>query len=64
MSCLLALLIYAIWVGICWLGACGIYYMIALCFGWVFSWQIATGFWLLWLVLCSIFRDTHSSSKK
>lgn len=36
---------------------CGIVYLITLCFGWTFSWLIATGIWLLMVLLKSIFND-------
>lgn len=34
-----------------WLLTCGIVYLITLCFGWGFSWAIATGIWLILLLI-------------
>lgn len=32
--------------GLSWLLTCGLIKLITLCFGWKFSWAIATGIWL------------------
>lgn len=32
--------------GITWISTCGVVYLITLCFGWDFSWLMATGVWL------------------
>ena len=32
--------------GISWIVTCGIIKLITMCFGWKFSWAIATGIWL------------------
>ena len=47
-------------IGICsisWIITCGIVYLITLCFGWSFSWGIATGVWLILIILKSIFKS-------
>ena len=41
--------------GLSWLLCCGIFKLITLCFGWTFSWHIATGIWIIWFVLLEIF---------
>lgn len=41
---------------ISWIATCGIIALICLCFGWTFNWLIATGVWLVILLLRSIFR--------
>lgn len=38
-----------------WLLTCGIIFLICLCFGWTFSFAIATGIWLILCLLGSIF---------
>jgi hypothetical protein len=43
---LIALIIILI-IGFSWLTTCGIIYLISLCFGFTFSWGIATGIWLI-----------------
>lgn len=50
----LTVLIYAI----SWIIFCGIYAAIAACFGWQFSWGIATGLWLIWVLLKGLFHVT------
>ena len=44
-------LIVAVCYAISWIATCGIIKLITLCFGWTFSWAIATG---IWLILCLI----------
>lgn len=38
-----------------WIFVCGIVKVITLCFGWTFSWGIATGIWLIVLLLQILF---------
>ena len=38
-----------------WIVTCGVIKLITLCFGWTFSWAIATGVWLVLCILKSIF---------
>lgn len=45
-----------------WIVICGIVKLITLCFGWTFSWPIATGIWLVMILLRMVF--VHSSSSK
>lgn len=40
---------------ISWLATCGIIKLITLCFGWTFSWVIATGIWLILFLLKNCF---------
>ena len=44
--------------GISWIVTCGIIKLITMCFGWKFSWAIATGIWLIICSLKSIFSVT------
>ena len=46
-----------------WIVTCGIIYLITLCFGWTFSWAIATGVWLIMLIAKSVFSN-HTTVKK
>lgn len=48
---------------ISWAATCGIIYLITLCFGLAFSWPIATGIWLILLLLKAEFNDNHKSKK-
>jgi hypothetical protein len=46
--------------GFSWIATCGIIKLITICFGWTFKWSIATGIWLISLLLSSIFKS-HSN---
>ena len=41
-----------------WIITVGIIKLITMCFGWTFSWGIATGVWLIIIILKSIFNIT------
>ena len=45
-----------------WICTCGLIKLITLCFGWAFSWAIATGIWLVMILLKSIF--SHNTTVK
>jgi hypothetical protein len=45
-------------VGLGWITTCGIIKLITLCFGWKFSWAMATGIWLIIYLLKTIFNVT------
>lgn len=42
---------FLIVLGFSWIATCGIIKLITLCFGLTFSWPIATGIWLVLLIL-------------
>lgn len=46
-----------------WIVTCGIVKLITLCFGWYFSWPIATGIWLIIILISSVFTQSSSSKK-
>lgn len=43
--------------GISWIATCGIIKLITICFGWTFKWSIATGIWLIGLLLSSVCKS-------
>ena len=49
------ILIYLLIYALSWIVTCGIVKLITLCFGWTFSWAIATGVWVAALFLKWIF---------
>ena len=53
---LLVVLFHAFVLGISWIATCGLIKLITMCFGWTFSWPIATGVWLIWLAFNTIFK--------
>lgn len=52
----LDILLFLVIAALNWLLTCGIIYLITLCFGWSFSLAIATG---IWLVLVLIGKRVH-----
>lgn len=52
---MLAILIFLAALILSWLLTCGIIFLICLCFGWSYSSAIATGIWLIILLLKGIF---------
>ena len=55
MILLYALMLMAI-LAFSWIITCGIVYLVFCCFSLVFSWPVATGIWLILLILGSVFR--------
>lgn len=53
---ILGILVIALIFGASWLMTCGLVKLITLCFGWTFTWPIATGVWLILIVLSSTFK--------
>ena len=47
----LDILLFLVTAALNWLFTCGIIYLITLCFGWSFSLAIATGIWLILVLI-------------
>ena len=60
MGCILAVLFIIFVYALSWIVTCGLIKLITFCFGWAFSWAIATGIWLVILILKTIFYDGSS----
>ena len=60
MGCILAILFIIFAYALSWIATCGLIKLITLCFGWAFSWAIATGIWLVMVLLKSIFYNGSS----
>lgn len=58
-----AAIIIALAYGFSWLVTCGIIKLITLCFGLTFNWPMATGIWLVILILQSIFKPVINNKK-
>lgn len=56
LGCLAIMIILTVLFGISWIATCGIVYLITLCFDLVFSWSVATGVWLIMILLSTIFN--------
>lgn len=46
-----------------WIVVCGIIKLITICFGLAFSWAIATGIWLIYILLKSLFSHNVTVKK-
>lgn len=47
--------------GFSWIATCGIVKLITMCFGFTFSWKVATGIWLIICLVSSIFPSNHNN---
>lgn len=56
MTTLISFVVLVIIYGISWIFTCGIIKLITMCFGLSFTWAMATGIWLIILILKSIFH--------
>lgn len=54
----------AIIFGFSWAITCGILWLAAWCFGLVFDLKIATGVWLIFLLIKNLFKSISSSNKE
>ena len=57
MGCIITLLLAVAICSLSWLFTCGIIKLICICFGLTFSWAIATGVWLVMILLRSVFGN-------
>ena len=60
MGCFLAALFIIFAYALSWIVTCSLIKLITLCFGWAFSWAIATGIWIVLVILKSIFCNGSS----
>lgn len=59
----LAALVLAAAYGISWICTCGVIKLITMCFGWTFSWGVATGIWLIMCLARTVFRQSTTVKK-
>lgn len=45
------LFVVAFFYGLSWITTCGVIKLVTMCFGWTFSWPIATGVWLILVII-------------
>lgn len=57
---ILAVLFIIFCYALSWIVTCGLTKLVTLCFGWAFSWAIATGIWLVMVLLKGIFCNGSS----
>lgn len=64
MTAILIALLFVVIYAISWICTCGIIKFITMCFGLTFSWAIATGIWLVILLLKGIFNVTVKNESR
>jgi hypothetical protein len=64
MSGLMVIVAIVMCFGFSWIVTCGIIKLITLCFGLVFTWKIATGIWLVLLLISSVFKSVIKVNKE
>lgn len=58
---LAVVLVFLALCAVSWGITCGVIKLVTLCFGWTFTWKMATGIWLIMFLVRSVF--THASGK-
>lgn len=58
-----AILIWAAVMALSWVCTCGVIKLITFCFGWTFSWKIATGIWLIMCLARTVFKNSTTIKK-
>ena len=55
---LAVVLLYLVLCAISWGVTCGVIKLVTLCFGWEFTWKMATGIWLIMYLVRCVFHRT------
>lgn len=63
-GCLTAILIYIFACALSWIVTCGVFKLITLCFGWEYTWGIATGIWLIMYLAKQVFSSGEVKTRK
>lgn len=61
LGCMLAVLVCILAFGVSWICTCGIVWLVAKCFGFTFSWGIATGVWIIAIFISGLFNGKKGS---
>ena len=56
LACLVILGIFALILGLSWFVTCALVYLVCLCFSWTFDILIATGIWIILIILGMLFN--------
>lgn len=60
---ILSVLVFVALGGISWICTCGVIKLITMCFGWTFSWGMATGIWLIMCLARTVFLSNTTVKK-
>ena len=55
-GCLMYVLLAILVLVVDWIVSLGLVWLISWCFGWSFSWKVATGVWMVVLLLHGVFK--------
>lgn len=55
-GCLMCVLLVILVLVVNWIVSLGLVWLISWCFGWSFSWKVATGVWMVVLLLHGVFK--------
>jgi hypothetical protein len=55
-GCLMCVLLVILVLVVDWIVSLGLVWLISWCFGWSFSWKVATGVWMVVLLLHGVFK--------
>lgn len=55
-GCLTAVVLYILACAASWITTCGVFKLITLCFGWEYTWGVATGVWLIMFLATHVFN--------
>jgi hypothetical protein len=60
---ILCILLFIAIEALSWIITCGLIKLITICFGWTYSWGMATGIWLIMSLARSVFKSTTTVKK-
>ena len=63
-GCLAAVFIFLFACAVSWIITCGVIKLITMCFGWEYSWGIATGVWLIMFLIKHVFSMGEITVRK
>lgn len=63
LGCILAIAVFVAVAGVSWIATCGLVYLVTLCFSLEFSWGVATGIWIILILVKDIFNRTVTVKK-
>lgn len=63
-GCLAAILLYILVCTVSWIITCGLFKLVTLCFGWEYTWGIATGIWLIMFLFKQVFNSGDVTVRK
>ena len=63
-GCLAVVLIYILACAGSWIMTCGVFKLVTLCFGWEYTWGVATGIWLIIFLAKQVFSSCEIKDRR